>query len=409
GLLLPACALPIRDQKPLTYVQLGPRPFYLVDDMAPSALKTKLEECSDIPHKPSDFCMSHRGAPLQFPEHSEQGWRAAARMGAGIVECDASFTQDRELVCRHSMCDLHSTTDILTKPELAKKCRKQFEPADPKTGKEASAECCTSDITLEEFKTLCGKMDAFNTSATNVHDSQGLPPSWRTDLYAHCGTVHSHKEFLEIVTGLGLKYTTELKKPMVPMPFQGNFTQEQYAQKLIDEYKQANISPHEVFLQSFELEDILYWLRYEPDFGNQAMYLIDAFPFLEVAEAATRNLTALKEKGVKTIAPATSSLLSLNTHHRGDKDYQPIVASRFAKVAKKLGFDIVAYSIERTGPLSEANELPDDTYVKSIKKALKRDGDVYLMIDALAQDVGVEKVFSDWPATVTYYANCMGI
>jgi glycerophosphoryl diester phosphodiesterase len=27
----------------------------------------------------------------------------------------------------------------------------------------------------------------------------------------------------------------------------------------------------------------------------------------------------------------------------------------------------------------------------------------------LVQDVGVVGVFSDWPATVTYYANCMGI
>ena len=29
------------------------------------------------------------------------------------------------------------------------------------------------------------------------------------------------------------------------------------------------------------------------------------------------------------------------------------------------------------------------------------------VLDVLAQDVGVEGVFSDWPATVTYYANCM--
>jgi len=27
----------------------------------------------------------------------------------------------------------------------------------------------------------------------------------------------------------------------------------------------------------------------------------------------------------------------------------------------------------------------------------------------LAQDVGVIGVFSDWPATTTFYANCMGL
>jgi glycerophosphoryl diester phosphodiesterase len=27
----------------------------------------------------------------------------------------------------------------------------------------------------------------------------------------------------------------------------------------------------------------------------------------------------------------------------------------------------------------------------------------------LARDVGIKGIFSDWPATVTYYANCMGL
>ena len=52
-------------------------------------------------------------------------------MGAGIIECDVTFTKDRELVCRHSQCDLHTTTNILTVPELAAKCTQAFSPADP--------------------------------------------------------------------------------------------------------------------------------------------------------------------------------------------------------------------------------------------------------------------------------------
>ncbi|KPP88624.1 MAG: hypothetical protein HLUCCA08_17710 [Rhodobacteraceae bacterium HLUCCA08] len=32
-----------------------------------------------------------------------------------------------------------------------------------------------------------------------------------------------------------------------------------------------------------------------------------------------------------------------------------------------------------------------------------------LTLDMLAQDVGVIGVFSDWPATTTFYANCMGL
>ena len=34
---------------------------------------------------------------------------------------------------------------------------------------------------------------------------------------------------------------------------------------------------------------------------------------------------------------------------------------------------------------------------------------MYLALDALAQEVGVLGVFSDWPATVSYYASCMGL
>jgi glycerophosphoryl diester phosphodiesterase len=40
-------------------------------------------------------------------------------------------------------------------------------------------------------------------------------------------------------------------------------------------------------------------------------------------------------------------------------------------------------------------------------RAISREGDLMKVIHALAQDVGVLGVFSDWPAAVTYYANCM--
>jgi glycerophosphoryl diester phosphodiesterase len=31
------------------------------------------------------------------------------------------------------------------------------------------------------------------------------------------------------------------------------------------------------------------------------------------------------------------------------------------------------------------------------------------VIDVLAKDVGVMGIFSDWPATVSYYASCMNM
>ena len=71
-------------------VQLGPRPYYLVDNMDAGPLKDKLESCSEGPFKTSTFSISHRGAPLMFPEHSRQGYVAAARMGAGTCSRKAA-------------------------------------------------------------------------------------------------------------------------------------------------------------------------------------------------------------------------------------------------------------------------------------------------------------------------------
>ena len=82
-------------------VELGPRPYFLVDQMRDGELKEKLRSCERMNFKKSDFSIGHRGAPLQFPEHTSESYQAAARMGAGILECDVTFTKDKELVCRH--------------------------------------------------------------------------------------------------------------------------------------------------------------------------------------------------------------------------------------------------------------------------------------------------------------------
>jgi len=61
-------------------VQLGPRPYYLVQGMDDSPLKDKLASCQDGPFKRTDFSIGHRGAALQFPEHTKEAYQAGARM-----------------------------------------------------------------------------------------------------------------------------------------------------------------------------------------------------------------------------------------------------------------------------------------------------------------------------------------
>src|SRR5262245_29226850 len=110
-----------RSKETVLSVQLGPRPFFLVHDMEDSPLKEQLTACEAGPFSKTDFSIGHRGAALQFPEHTRESYEAAARMGAGIVECDVTFTRDKELVCRHAQNDLATTTNILITP-LASKC-----------------------------------------------------------------------------------------------------------------------------------------------------------------------------------------------------------------------------------------------------------------------------------------------
>ena len=83
-----------------------------------------------------------------------------------------------------------------------------------------------------------------------------------------------------------------------------------------------------------------------------------------------------------------------------------IVASDAARNAKAAGLDIITWTLERSGILADGN---NGFYYQTFDSAIHRDGDLYKVIDALAKDVGVLGVFSDWAAPVTYYANCMGL
>ena len=149
--------------------------------MRDSSLKRTLQGCAAGPLRRTDFSIGHRGAALQFPEHTRESYEAGARMGAGILECDVTFTKDLQLVCRHAQNDLHTTTNILLTP-LASKCTEGFTPAVLDANgaiiTPASAECRTSDITLAEFKTLRGKMDAFNPAAQTVEQFVGARPTF---------------------------------------------------------------------------------------------------------------------------------------------------------------------------------------------------------------------------------------
>ena len=378
-------------------ISYGPRPAYLIDKLPDGELKTALQACSAQTPKASTFSIGHRGAPLLFPEHTVESNVAAARMGAGILECDVTFTKDKELVCRHAQNDLHTTTNILTS-DLAETCVVPFSPANGDT--EATAECRTSDLTLDQFRTLTPKMDSADKTATTPEAYQNGVAGWRTTLFADAAHTMTHAESIALFRDLGAKFTPELKSPSVEMPFDG-FSQQDYAQKLIDEYKTAGIPASDVWAQSFNLDDVLYWIEAEPDFGKQAVFLDNSYNIegFDHNDPSTfpHDFKEMHAKGVNYIAPPMWMLV---TEENGQ-----IVPSVWATQARDAGLKLITWTLERSGPLATGGGW----YFQSVGDITTDDSMYYQLLDVLAQDVKVEGVFSDWPATVTYYANCMGL
>jgi glycerophosphoryl diester phosphodiesterase len=391
-------------QHPYYQVSYDPRPFYLINNMTASPLKSKLETCENGPWSVTGFSIGHRGGgTLQFPEETVESTMAGAKMGAGILECDVSFTKDRGLVCRHSLCDLHTTTNILLKPELAKKCTVPFTPANATSP--ANALCCTSDITVAEYQTLCGKQDGFNATAQNVKDYQYGTPVWRTELYDTCGTVMTLDSYITLVESLPghRNFTPELKTPpaQVPMPFNG-YTQEQYARDMINTFIKRGIAPNRVWAQSFNPPDIFQWLKEFPAYGRQAVYLDEDGDTPATYLTAVARLPSLKSQGVNIIAPPFNYLLTTSP------DNKTIIPSSYATTAKAAGLDIITWTFERSGPLANVAKN-GEYYYSSIAGATHTDGQMYEILDVLAKQIGIKAIFSDWSSTVSYYANCFGI
>jgi glycerophosphoryl diester phosphodiesterase len=308
-----------------------------------------------------------------------------------------TFTKDRQLVCRHAQCDLHTTTDVLTRPTLAAKCTRNFtNPSGPL--------CCTTDFTLAELKTVCAKMDAANSAATTVAAYLDATPRFRTDMYSYeCPRIPTHRESIQLIRAGGGKFTPELKSPEVPMPYEGNYTQQIYAQQMINEYIEVGIPPEDVWPQSFDERDVYYWIR-NTSYGAQAVALD---PFDNTAgnpAAIDAYLDRLVANGVQITAPPTRRLVEPDTTG-GKLGMKP---SYYANAAKARGLDIITWTLERSGNLRLGGGYYYQTDLELSGPGIAdNNGDVFVMLDTLYREVGILGVFSDWAATVTFYANCV--
>ncbi len=389
---------------------LGSRPAYLVTQMAASPLKTKLEACAQQAVQQSNLSIGHRGAPLEHPEHTVQSYQAAATMGASRIECDVAVTKDGVLVCRHAQCDLHQTTNILS-TSLASTCRTPFAPANAELGTKAAVQCCADDISVAEFKSLCGRMESKNPTATSIHEYQNSVPAWRPAPADACGTLLTHQESIELINNLGANFIPELK-PSAPPSLKAPTKSEREARELLAEqlvqaYRSAGIDPKRVWLQSFLWQDVKYWLDNAPEFAEQVVWLdarAQVGPDGNVNEPSfpyTPSFVEAKAAGLNIIAPPLWVLVKAS-----GKPAKPFAATNYARDATAAGLALTTWTLDRSGPINESTQHQYG-YFRTLNGALHNDGDLYPLLHALVNDIGVTGVFSDWPATVTYYDNCL--
>eukprot|EP00581_Thalassiosira_minuscula_P014785 CAMPEP_0183721236 /NCGR_PEP_ID=MMETSP0737-20130205/13576_1 /TAXON_ID=385413 /ORGANISM="Thalassiosira miniscula, Strain CCMP1093" /LENGTH=553 /DNA_ID=CAMNT_0025951209 /DNA_START=75 /DNA_END=1736 /DNA_ORIENTATION=+ len=415
-------------------VSIGPRPYFLINEMeddddddnnndasssfARPGLKSQLQKCTHTltSFQPSDFVLGHRGAPLQFPEHSDRGHDAASRAGAGLVECDVNLTKDQKLICRHQRCDLHITTDVLLVPHLAARCTVPFRPAvgTGKTAIHATAKCCTTDFTLDEIQgQMCARMASSNKYAKTPEQYVGHPPpAYRTTLYSHdCPRIQSHADFRQVVDANGGSMIAEFK--MLDYDFTATHsnlmlddnddrisTRGQFIDRVLAEYNRTNPKSR-VYPQSFVWEDLYYVIDNHPTFGTHTIALDKNLDTLQYTQEELRYyLSPLVDHGVTAIAPTIFMLLDI------DPTTKDIVPSRYAEVASELGLDMIAWTFERSDALANSRS---SWYYSKLSEVLQSDSDMMKVLDVLYEDVGISGIFTDWPSVVTFYANCKGI
>ena len=81
-------------------------------------------------------------------------------------------------------------------------------------------------------------------------------------------------------------------------------------------------------------------------------------------------MAELVNDGVKIIAPPIWMLLSIDNNSN-------IVPSQYAIDAKAAGLNIIAWSLERSGPLKQGGGY----YYQSISDVIDNDGDMFTVVD----------------------------
>ena len=195
-------------------------------------------------------------------------------MGAGIVECDVTFTKDKELVCRHSQCDLHTTTEHPRHPRAGGEMLAALHAGRPGRDKAGEREMLHQRhhprrVPAPEGQDGRLRQERDDGARTTWPARQiGGPISMRRRRHAD-DPCREH----QAVQGARRQIHARAEGAERADAVRRTSPQEAYAQKLVDEYKAAGIDPKDVFAQSFDLETSATGSRTTGDSASQAVYL----------------------------------------------------------------------------------------------------------------------------------------
>ncbi|MEM7568440.1 MAG: glycerophosphodiester phosphodiesterase family protein [Pseudomonadota bacterium] len=140
--------------------------------------------------KDAPLIIAHRGASGLRPEHTLEGYKLAAQLGADVIEPDLVFTKDGHLICRHDRY-LSGSTNVADKPDFAD--RKRPDPQRPEP------DWYAEDFTLAEIQTLKARQP-FPGRDTGYDDMFAIP---------------TFAALLELAKNEGWRLCPEAKQPAI--------------------------------------------------------------------------------------------------------------------------------------------------------------------------------------------------
>jgi len=249
-------------------------------------------------------------------------------------------------------------------------------------------ECRTSDITLAEFKTLRARwMHRTREHAASPSISAAPPTFAPTSMPAHQRHAHDHKESIALFKKLGVKMTPELKSASVPMPYDsdgdgvGDYTQEAYAQQMIDEYKAMACARATCGRSPSTSATCATGSPTNPH-SAAGVYLDDAN--IPASCRVPPNCKATRTKHQRRRA---ADVCAARCRQRRQDRPLGLCTQRQGRRARHHHLDAGTLGI-----LADGN---NGYYYQTVDSAITREGDVMTVLDVLAKDVGILGIFSD--------------